>query len=185
MFDERKAAQVAAYLLQKRGGTMSHLKLMKLLYLCEREAMDRYERPITYDHFVSMPHGPVLSQTYEYMSGQTRSDEQQGWESWIADIQDHRVKLRKKVSRDDLGLVSDAEISVLDDVYEKFGRWNRWELRDYTHYQCQEWQDPHGSSQPIPYKRVLEALGRDERAANDIDAEIGDQQKIEELFAEL
>lgn len=185
MFDERKAAQVAAYLLQKRGGTMSHLKLMKLLYLSEREAMDRYERPITYDHFVSMPHGPVLSQTYEYMSGQTSSDDEQGWESWIADIEDHQVKLRCEVSRETLDLLSDSEIEVLNDIFKQYGNWNRWELRDYTHDECPEWKDPSGSSNPIPYSRVLEALGRDQEAANDISAEIRDQQRIEEIFARL
>lgn len=41
MFCEEKVAQMAAYLLQKRGGKMSYLKLMKLLYLSDRESMDR------------------------------------------------------------------------------------------------------------------------------------------------
>lgn len=185
MFDEYKAAQAAAYLLHKRGGKMSHLKLMKLLYLSEREAMDRYERPITYDHLVSMPHGPVLSQTYEYMTGQTRSDEEKGWESLIADIQDHQVKLRHEVSRDKLDLLSDSEIEVLDDVFRQYGHWNRWKLRDYTHDECLEWEDPEGSSSPIPYTRMLKALGRDEEVASDISAEIRDQQRIEEIFARL
>jgi hypothetical protein len=36
MFSEEKVAQMAAYLLLKRGGRMAYLKLMKLLYLSNR-----------------------------------------------------------------------------------------------------------------------------------------------------
>ncbi len=36
MFNERKAAQAAAYLLHKAGGKLPLLKLMKLMYLAER-----------------------------------------------------------------------------------------------------------------------------------------------------
>lgn len=36
MFDEKKATQVAAYLLWKRGGEMACLKLMKMMHLAEK-----------------------------------------------------------------------------------------------------------------------------------------------------
>ena len=47
MFNERKVAQIAAYFLHRRGGCMSHLKLMKLMYLADREAFNRFGRSIT------------------------------------------------------------------------------------------------------------------------------------------
>ncbi len=53
-FNERKATQAAAYLLQMRGGTMSYMKLIKLLYLADRAALVRFGRPITTDRYVSM-----------------------------------------------------------------------------------------------------------------------------------
>ena len=90
---------------------MSHLKLMKLLYLADRESMRLYGEPISQDRMVSMPHGPVLSQTYDLMSGCSPSSED-GWESWIADIQDHQVKLRREVNTDDLLYLSDADIEA-------------------------------------------------------------------------
>ena len=40
-FNEAKAAQAAARLLKLRGGRMSFLKLIKLLYIVDREALLR------------------------------------------------------------------------------------------------------------------------------------------------
>ena len=42
MFSEEKVAQMAAYLLIKRGGRMPYLKLMKQLYLANRQSMIRH-----------------------------------------------------------------------------------------------------------------------------------------------
>ena len=39
-FNERKAAQMAAFFLHQGGGKLEVLKLMKLLYLADRQAMD-------------------------------------------------------------------------------------------------------------------------------------------------
>jgi len=70
MFSEPVVTQMAAYLLKKRGNRMAFIKLIKLLYLAERKAVSKWAEPISGDHFVSMPHGPVLSQTYELIKSQ-------------------------------------------------------------------------------------------------------------------
>jgi len=69
MFTCIKAAQVCAFFAMKAGNRINILKLMKLLYLCERESMRRFESPLIYDHFVSMDHGPVLSRTLDLLNG--------------------------------------------------------------------------------------------------------------------
>ena len=132
MFSERKVAQTAAFLLEKRGGAMSHLKLMKLLYLADREAMNRYGISISGDHMVAMPHGPVLSMTLDYMDGGIESSPG-GWEEWISDKENHEVSLRKPIARGALDELSIAEIEVLEAVWNQFGKMDRWEIRNYTH----------------------------------------------------
>src|SRR3989304_7235844 len=67
-FNEAKATQAAAMLLKMRGGTMSYMKLLKLLYLADREALLRWGRPISTDVYVSMDHGPVLSKTLDMIN---------------------------------------------------------------------------------------------------------------------
>ncbi|MDW1026734.1 Panacea domain-containing protein [Mannheimia haemolytica] len=49
MFDELKIAQATAYLLHKAGGTMEHIKVMKLLYLADRLSWQRYGYSISND----------------------------------------------------------------------------------------------------------------------------------------
>jgi len=39
-FDEAKATQAATLFLKLRGGRMHYIKLIKLLYLLDREALD-------------------------------------------------------------------------------------------------------------------------------------------------
>jgi len=41
-FDETKATQVASRILKMRGGRMHYLKLIKLLYIIDREALQRW-----------------------------------------------------------------------------------------------------------------------------------------------
>src|SRR5207249_3792384 len=64
-FNERKATQAAAHLLRLRGGSMSYLKLIKLLYLADREALLRWGRPISTDCYMAMDRGPVLSRVLD------------------------------------------------------------------------------------------------------------------------
>jgi len=64
-FNERKATQVAAQFLRLRGGRMSYMKLIKLMYLADREALLRWGRPISTDRYVSMDKGPVLSRVLD------------------------------------------------------------------------------------------------------------------------
>lgn len=184
MFDERKVAQTAAYFLHKRGGKMSHLKLMKLLYLADRESMRIYGEPISEDRFVSMDHGPVLSSTFNLMSGSVQSVPD-GWEAWIADIQDHEVELRREVDPDGLVFLSEADLEILDNVWKDFGHMTRWQIRDYTHDHCPEWEDPNHSSRPLKPVRVFRALGRSPEEAKQLAADLEEKNQMDQLFASL
>lgn len=162
MFSEQRAAQMAVYFLQKRGGRMSYLKLLKLLYLADREAMSKWGESISGDCFVSMPHGPVLSQTYDLIRG-AGSPLDSGWDFWIKDEDNYEVSLRREVpNRDCLDELSDAEIEILDAIFARFGWMKRFEIRQYTHDHCAEWEDPHGSSFPISAEAVFRATVADE-----------------------
>lgn len=183
MFNERKVSQMAALLLHFCGGRMSHLKLMKLLYLADREAMDRFGAPISGDRIASMDHGPVLSVTLNLMDGDTESSPG-GWEEWISDKENHEVSLRKPVAREALDELSDSEIEVLETVWDRFGKLSKWAIRDYTHT-LPEWQDPKGSSHPIPHQKVFQALGRTDKEADELAARIEAERSLDRLFATL
>lgn len=160
---------------------MPVLKLAKLLYLSDRESMDRYDLPITFDHMVSMPHGPVLSVTLNLTNGFIDSDI---WKDLISDKADHAVALAKQVAVGDLDELSRADIGILDSVWEKFGEMDQWAIRDYTHDHCPEWTDPDGSMIPINYETVFLALGRPLEEARELGSELDDQVSLNRYFAQ-
>jgi uncharacterized phage-associated protein len=184
MFNERKVAQMAAFFLARRGGRMSHLKLMKLLYLADRESLRRYAMPLSGDRMVSMPHGPVLSRTLDLMDGNVPSSPC-GWEEWISDKENHEVSLNENAACGDFDELSPADLEILEEIWAKFGKMGRWEIRDFTHENCPEWEDPNESAQPITYKRVLTVLGYKPDQASALEEQIEEERSVERLFASL
>lgn len=184
MFNVEKAAQMAAYLLHKRGGRMSFLKLMKLLYLSDRKSLDLYGEPISGDRYVSMNFGPVLSNVYSLMAvgGQPGNR----WDEWIRDDRDHSVALRHPLEDVyDLTELSRADVRTMDEVYEQYGHWNRFRLCDETHRLCREWQDPEGSSIPIRVQDIFMALGRTQEEAEALTRELMTKNQLEQLTSSL
>lgn len=181
MFKPRNSAQMAAALLAKAGDqNLNVVKLTKLLYLVEREFMGRHGFSISGDRMVSMPKGPVLSETLNLTNGAVDSVD---WEEWVEDREGHNVRLKKNFSREDLDSLSDAAIDSVDAVWEQFGHMTQWELVKYTHDHCAEWEDPGSSAFPIPAKRVFLAVGKSGDEADHLAREIQAQNAFEALFA--
>lgn len=184
-FNERKTAQTAAFFLSREpGNRMPLLKLMKLLYLSDRESVRAHGLPITNDMWVSMPHGPVLSRTLDLINGFAHSSPG-GWEYWISDRDNHEVALRRAFEIKELGQLSPADTDILNAVWDKFGAMGSWEIRDWTHDNCEEWKDPCGSSAPIPFEDMAKAVGYSAQAAKTLNAEMEEYKAIDRLFASL
>lgn len=185
LFNEKKAAQAAAYFLLSEGKPMPVLKLIKLLYLAERRSYEKYGDPIIGDRLVCMPHGPVLSLTLNHMNGELASDEG-GWDSWIADRADHLVALTAEASTksiNDLLELSEADIETLGEIWTQFGYMSRWQLRDYTHAHCPEWKDPDGSMVPMTFEELFQALNFTKDQSREYLARLKDQSNINAAFA--
>ncbi|MCX8017632.1 MAG: Panacea domain-containing protein [Rhodocyclaceae bacterium] len=173
MFNQHKAAQCAAYLLQQAPQQrMSHLKLMKLLYLAEREAIGRFGLPMIGDRLVSMPHGPVLSSAG-------------GREDWISNKENHEVALRRSPQPHELDALSPADLEVLDEVWRRFGALDKRTLQDWMRQHCAEWQDPQGLSLPIAYASLAQELGYDKEQAQALAQHIDEQRALDRLLATL
>lgn len=166
-FRQDRTTQAAARLLGLHRAPMPYLKLIKLLYLADRQALLELGRPISYDLFVSMPHGPVLSRTYDLILGEPENDSY--WRRYISPPEGYDVSLIAPAPNDQL---SPAQEAILDDVNRRFGWMDKWALRDLTH-QLPEYHDPNGSSVPINLTEILLAQGVSEADARAILEEIG------------
>ncbi|WNL45634.1 Panacea domain-containing protein [Dyella sp. BiH032] len=164
MFKPEKVAQVAAYLLRKEGRPAPYMKLLKLMYLADRESVRLYGDTLSGDRLVSMPHGPVLSLVYELMNGAREDDH---WSRWIAARTAYDINTTAQSNHWDLDELSGPDREILDQTYARFGAMSQWDLRDWTHKNCQEWEDPNGSSFDIKPEKLFLALGVEEKEASE------------------
>lgn len=152
-FDEAKATQAAALFLKLRGGRMSYMKLLKLLYLTDRSALLRWGRPVTMDRFVSMKHGPVPSEIYDLIVGGEPPTTHSIWTHYIsAPRGDYEVELLKDAPVDRL---SRAEEGLIAEIFAQYGNWKRWDLVNHLHETLPEWKDPGKTSVPISIREIL------------------------------
>lgn len=178
VFNERKTAQAAAYLLRLNGGRMKYMKLLKILYLADRESLLRTGRPITGDCYVSMDNGPILSKTYDLVA-EDPEDPARPWFEYIAPPQDYSVEMRKSEPESDE--LSPFEIGLLGDLFERFKDVDQFALARLTHSICPEWRDPKGSSLPIAPEEILRVGGRSEEEIERIVRESQDLQLMAQV----
>jgi uncharacterized phage-associated protein len=167
-FNERRATEAAARLLKLRGGRMSYLKLIKMLYFLDREALLRWGRPVTTDRYVSMDNGPVVSRTYDLIREEPAPGTDSFWRQCISAPQGWEVTL---IAEPDPSEISHAEETLIDEIYAAYGKRNRWDLVRLSH-ELPEWQDPKGGAIPIEYRDILRAGGKTEAEVAAIEAEL-------------
>lgn len=177
-FNERKATQAAGLLLQLRGGKMSYMKLIKLLYLADREALLQWGRPITTDRYVSMNRGPVLSRILDLATDGEDPGAPSIWANHIGEPSGYEVRLQSDAGRDEL---SDAEVELLHKIFQAYGNKSRWEMVDLTHT-LPEWKNPQGGAIPITYRDILKAGGKTELEIAAIEDELEGVALVENLL---
>jgi len=180
-FNQPKATQAAARLLKSRGGRMSYMKLIKLLYLADREALARWGRSITTDAYVAMPHGPVLSQILDLINEQPDPDAPESiWSRYISEPDHYEVSLKQADVPGDL--LSEAEDELLDEIFAKFGHLTRWQIRDFAHT-LPEWHDPQGGAVPITVADILKAQHKTPEEIRAVESDLSELAQIDSFFA--
>lgn len=153
-FDHLKSVQTIAYFVRKAGGSIEKLKLIKLIYLADRLSFERRAKPLNFDSYFSLPHGPVASTALDGID-QTLKDP--AWER--LNLADNRkdVTIAAEVAGDRL---SRADLSILDDVWGKFGGMTASQIRNWTHKHCAEYVEVGpAASLPIDLSEILTQVG--------------------------
>ncbi len=156
-FDFHNTLQASGVLLSLDANRMAYIRLLKLLYIADREWLAEAGRTITGDEAVAMRNGPVLSRVYDLIKGvASRADE---WNDCIRKV-DYSVELKKDPGR---GKLSKGEIEKLIEVAERYRAMDDWELSEQTH-EFPEWRNHYrpDASTPIPWQEMLEAQGKAE-----------------------
>jgi uncharacterized phage-associated protein len=155
-FHFERTLQASAYLLRLDGKRMAFLRLLKLLYIADREWLAETGESITGDRACAMKYGPVLSNVYDLIKGD-------GSKAGVWDDHIHKdgyvVVLVADPGR---GELSKGIVSKLTEVTERYRQLDDWELSERTH-EFQEWTrhySPEGGTAPIPWQEILEAQGK-------------------------
>ena len=164
-FDVAIAAQAAAYFAKQAGGAIDWLKLIKLMYLAERNSMEKYDRPMFHDLYFSMDRGPVPSMVYYLIDGR---ETHPVWSKFMCG-QNGKNAIIESTGEDDFDHLSEANTEILDELWHQFADMDGNELADWTHRKCPEWQAPQGGAARITHQSVFRSLGK-ERASRLADA---------------
>jgi uncharacterized phage-associated protein len=162
-YQSDKITQMAARFLQKANGRLPYIVLIKLMYYADKKMLLQYGEPITFDRWVSMKNGPVLSNTLNLI----KMPDEMASEYWSGHV---RTEGYDVVLRDDPGdhLLSELEEEVIDQVYSEHGDPSgtydddfKWRLVEKTHG-LPEWDrstETYGGYSDITYRQVLKLAG--------------------------
>jgi uncharacterized phage-associated protein len=157
-FDILKVAQACAVLLKSESARrMSRLRLLKLLYIADREYLQERGRPITGDRVAAMDHGPVLSRTYDLIKGTDAAAET--WGRYFRTLGARDLELAEDPG---VAKLSRYEIEKLQQVAKRLADLDDWNVAELTHG-FPEWEKnvpAKGTSKPIPLDDLLAATGR-------------------------
>ncbi len=157
---------------------MSYLKLIKLLYLADREALLKWGRSVTTDRYVSMDKGPVVSRILDLATEDPVPGQSHFWNEHISEPSNYEIALKADPGRDE---ISDAEISILETVFKEHGKKSRWDLVKFTH-KLPEWEDPHGGAIPIEVRDILRLAGKTPMEVRAVECELSDLARSDVFF---
>jgi uncharacterized phage-associated protein len=155
---------------------MDRMRLIKLLYIADRELLAESGRTLTGDRAVAMKNGPVLSRVYDLIKGIAVPPED--WGRYLRS-EGYKVVLVEDPGRGDL---TRRELLKLHDLSERYRSVSTPALSAHTH-KFPEWVKNHriGTSTPIPWRDALEATGNEEKAEA-IEKQLEEQTVIDSIF---
>lgn len=178
-FDITKAAQVAHFFITREGSEIEILKLVKLIYLADRLSLEKRRIPVVGGSFYSLKHGPVTSEVLDLINDGTREGDSP-WELLISDRANHLVATARVLLEYDA--LSASELRVLEEVWQKFGAQDKWDLVRWTHQHCEEWSDPCGGRMEISTRKLAESFGWKPSEVDDFEAELSAQCRLQEIL---
>jgi uncharacterized phage-associated protein len=115
-----EANKIAKYFLLKANAEedtgFSNLKLQKLLYYAQGFHLAIFDKPLFNEEIYAWQHGPVCPDIYHlYKSNGSNV-----------------IKYLNE-GIDFNSILNDDQIELLDEVYDTFGQYSAWKLRDMTH----------------------------------------------------
>ena len=118
------------------GDGISNLKLQKLIYYAQGFYSAIFDKPLFSEEIAAWTHGPVVPELY------------------------HQYKLYASnqippIDNFDISTLTKEEFELIEEVYDVFGQYSAWKLRNMTHEES-PWLEYEASAGVIPQKVITE-----------------------------
>ena len=130
-----KIEAVVLYVLRHLDNEVDYIKLSKLLYFAQRQALATYGRTIFDDSFKARAFGPVPALTYKVLKLVESGDDFQenpDLKKFASSIKINN-KMVTAVEEADNSYLSKIEKNILDEVICKYGAYDSMKLSEMTH----------------------------------------------------
>ena len=158
-FNIRKAIAATSILLNEtQHNCMEYLRLLKLLYIADREILAETDSTLLGGRVVAMKNGPLHSRIYDLIKGEDASAQQ-----WQKFFKTHSYSIHLSEVADTSPL-SRFEIRKLKDICARHTSLGTWDLVDLTH-DFPEWKAAYpnpqeDTSRTIEFQQIVDAVGR-------------------------
>lgn len=179
-FDLGKTIQAVGVLLEpEHGRRMAYIRVLKLLYIADRESLKETHRPITGDNPIAMKNGPLLEGTYKLIRGLHLAFPQ--WSKFFQK-EHYQIAMLENPGVDRL---APYDIEKLQEVARRYEDLDDWELVDLVH-EFEEWKkNVRGtSSSHIPLEDIMTGVGCADATADAL-AEAAEDDAADRLFGSL
>jgi uncharacterized phage-associated protein len=171
MPDVRKIVEAVLYVIRGHGAPTQY-DIVKTLFLADREHLNRYGRPITFDNYTAMTHGPVPSLAYDMIKPTWEFERYVGQPCpWVSQPQGQGVNRFISTSRaPDNSVFSATDREELDKAIQVakslgFGQMRRLTHEDQAYIEA--WTN-RGEARANPMKLHLLLEEPDEDVADDL-----------------
>lgn len=179
-FNTRKGTEVAALLIQREGGCLNIMKLLKLAYLLDRLSIQVRGIPVVGGVYLSLKNGPATSELLDLVNaGKIATDSDDSWERFISHRDGHNVALREEPPID---FLSESEVRLVDKIYESHGGKDQWEIRDWCHQHCGEWNPLQVGALTIAVEEIATNVGKSEAEVRRISDEAQESNLLDSVF---
>lgn len=183
MFNERKAAQIAAFFIRRcPEKRLSGRRLQTLMATAEREALVRFGLPMIWDAFFLNNYGLILVQVGDLMVGRRKSNPD-GWSAWIGLEKSDGSEL--SVMQDDVFYAKNEDAELTDvslaeaDLLESV--WSRHKGATMFLPMINKQPIPFGS---VSYSKVAKLMGYSEEASTEIEAQVKAEADVARMLAQ-
>ncbi len=174
--NEKKATAAVARLLEKSGGETECLRLIKLIYLADRDSIIRRGVPIVGGRYFSMRCGPTIGAVMNFVNRECVAPK------WADHISPRKGNILKLTAPPDYGSLSQSEIDILDGVVEEHASRTTTALVRWCHHYCPEYERVFWGRKSIEVESILRAGGK---TADKIHKVVKEAEELAELDAVL